>query len=156
VARTGGSTTLALCPTAVSLTMRGMRKKFSGGTIHKLPADLHAMLKGDTTAAALWEDITPLARNEWICWVESPKQPETRIRRLEVARSKMHGGMRRPCCWQGCSHQNKNNEKWFSRPPKNDESLVLAPKVLCVVYGVCCAFYAGFGAHDSLNCALGF
>ena len=54
---------------------------------------------------ALWEDITPLARNEWICWVTSGAKAETRVIRIEKALSKMKGGMRRPCCWAGCPHR---------------------------------------------------
>ena len=91
--------------------------QFSDGTIHKLPDDLRKMLQENCDAATLWEDITPLARNEWICWVESPKQAATRARRIEVGQSKMREGMRRPCCWQGCPHHNKNTAKWFQKPP---------------------------------------
>ena len=52
-----------------------------GGTVHDLPEDLEAALSGDAAALATWNDITPLARNEWICWVQSPKKPETRRKR---------------------------------------------------------------------------
>lgn len=76
-----------------------------GGTVHKLPDDLKKKLLSDKKMLALWQDITPLARNEWICWVTSPKKIETRVHRIEVAQSKMNSGMRRPCCWQGCSHR---------------------------------------------------
>ena len=80
-------------------------KKFANGTVHKIPEDFKKALLSDTKALAIWEDITPLARNEWICWVISPKQPETRIRRINVGLSKLRGGMRRPCCWAGCPHR---------------------------------------------------
>jgi uncharacterized protein YdeI (YjbR/CyaY-like superfamily) len=79
--------------------------KLSGGTIHPLPADLRSAIKGDAAAARLWSDITPLARNEWICWVTDAKKKETRQRRIEVGLDKMRGGMRRPCCWAGCQHR---------------------------------------------------
>lgn len=79
--------------------------KLSGGTVHALPADVREMIAKHPKIAALWEDITPLARNEWICWITSGKQKETRHVRLEKARSKMGGGMRRPCCWAGCPHR---------------------------------------------------
>jgi len=73
--------------------------------MHALPADLRNMLASDESLRSLWEDITPLARNEWICWVTSAKKPETRKRRIEIGRSKMKSGMRRPCCWAGCPHR---------------------------------------------------
>ena len=76
-----------------------------GGTVHELPADLRRAIAGDPAAKALWADITPLARNEWICWVSSAKKDDTRQRRIEVGIDKMRGGMRRPCCWPGCPHR---------------------------------------------------
>jgi uncharacterized protein YdeI (YjbR/CyaY-like superfamily) len=85
---------------------KGMTTKtLPGGTVHKLPADFRKAIQSDAAARTLWSDITPLARNEWICWVTSPKQEETRKRRIEVGLDKMRGGMRRPCCWPGCPHR---------------------------------------------------
>lgn len=52
-----------------------------------------------------WEDITPLARNEWICWVESVKSEETRLDHIRRAREELIEGKRRPCCWAGCPHR---------------------------------------------------
>jgi uncharacterized protein YdeI (YjbR/CyaY-like superfamily) len=77
----------------------------SDGIVHKLPADMQKMLVSDSKVRALWEDITPLARNEWICWVTSGAKAETRGIRLKKAYSKLKGGMRRPCCWAGCPHR---------------------------------------------------
>jgi uncharacterized protein YdeI (YjbR/CyaY-like superfamily) len=70
-----------------------------------MPADLQKALKTTPKAQALWEDITPLARNEWICWVISGKKAETRNIRIKKAISKLKDGMRRPCCWAGCTHR---------------------------------------------------
>jgi len=75
------------------------------GAIHKLPSDLRKAIESDAAAKSLWTAITPLARNEWICWVTSAKKEETRKRRIEVGLDKMRGGMRRPCCWPGCPHR---------------------------------------------------
>lgn len=72
---------------------------------HTLPADLKKGISADPKALAVWKDITPLARNEWICWVTSAKQEKTRERRIEVGVSKLRSGMRRPCCWAGCPHR---------------------------------------------------
>ena len=81
------------------------KKQISGSTVHKLPIDLQKAILSDQKVLSLWEDITPLARNEWICWVTSAKQDETRDRRVAVGLDKMSKGMRRPCCWAGCPHR---------------------------------------------------
>jgi uncharacterized protein YdeI (YjbR/CyaY-like superfamily) len=60
-----------------------MTKKLSAGVVHSLPADLRKALVSDSAARTKWEDITPLARNEWICWVISVKKPETRRQHVE-------------------------------------------------------------------------
>jgi hypothetical protein len=62
-------------------------------------------LKLDAAALATWHDITPIARNEWICWVESAKKQETRRKRIDWGRSSLREGKRRPCCWPGCPHR---------------------------------------------------
>jgi len=77
----------------------------AGGVVHQVPADLRDAITSVPAVRALWEDITPLARNEWICWVISGKKAETRGIRINKALSKMKGGMRRPCCWAGCVHR---------------------------------------------------
>lgn len=81
------------------------KMKLSGGVVHTMPADLKDAIVATPKVMALWEDITPLARNEWICWVISAKKEETRGIRIKKAISKMSGGMRRPCCWAGCIHR---------------------------------------------------
>lgn len=72
---------------------------------HTLPPDLRKALAASPAAKAVWNDITPLARNEWICWVTSGAKAETRMIRITKALSKLRGGMRRPCCWAGCPHR---------------------------------------------------
>ena len=79
-----------------------------GGTIHDLPSDLLGELTAHATALTAWHDITPLARNEFICWVEDAKKAATRERRVRRTREELEGGMRRPCCWPGCSHRERN------------------------------------------------
>jgi len=75
------------------------------GVAHTLPDDLRKAILSTPTVRKLWDDISPLARNEWICWVISGKKEETRGIRIKKALSKMKGGMRRPCCWAGCTHR---------------------------------------------------
>ncbi len=77
----------------------------AGGTVHPLPLDLRHALASDAKALAAWEDITPLARNEWICWTISVKQEETRKDHVKRVVSELKEGMRRPCCWIGCTHR---------------------------------------------------
>lgn len=77
----------------------------TASTVHKLPADFKAALAASPKALAVWNDVTPLARNEWICWVTSGKKAETRDIRIKKGISKLSGGMRRPCCWAGCTHR---------------------------------------------------
>jgi uncharacterized protein YdeI (YjbR/CyaY-like superfamily) len=76
-----------------------------GGVVHDLPSDLEAELTTHPKAQAAWQDITPLARNEFICWVEDAKQQATRERRIRRTREELEEGMRRPCCWPGCQHR---------------------------------------------------
>jgi uncharacterized protein YdeI (YjbR/CyaY-like superfamily) len=83
-------------------------ERISSGVVHEVPADLRDTLIGDRAALALWEDLTPLSRNEWICWVEDAKKDETRRRRIERVQSELKEGKRRPCCRAGCPHRKKN------------------------------------------------
>ena len=80
-------------------------KEISGGVVHDLPEDLRETLASDAEALAAWEELTPLARNEWICWAISVKKPETRMQHVERVRTELKEGMRRPCCWYGCIHR---------------------------------------------------
>jgi hypothetical protein len=82
-----------------------MAKTISSGLFHKIPADLKSALTSDTKALDLWESLTPLARNEWICWTVSVKQQKTRDEHVLRVVSELKEGMRRPCCWLGCIHR---------------------------------------------------
>jgi uncharacterized protein YdeI (YjbR/CyaY-like superfamily) len=81
------------------------QKGISGGVVHDRPEDLEGALKANPEALATWEDITPLARNEWICWVDSAKKQETRSKRIAWGCESLREGKRRPCCWPGCKHR---------------------------------------------------
>lgn len=80
-------------------------KKISGGTFHPLPADLRKALENSPKALVAWEDITPLARNEWICWVIAVQQEATRKEHIKRTITELKEGKRRPCCWLGCIHR---------------------------------------------------
>jgi uncharacterized protein YdeI (YjbR/CyaY-like superfamily) len=73
--------------------------------LHTLPKNFKDLLNKNPKAKATWDDITPLARNEWICWTTSAKQKETNERRLKIALENLSTGKRRPCCWAGCMHR---------------------------------------------------
>jgi len=83
-------------------------QRLPGGVVHRLPKDLRLELLASGTALDAWKDITPLARNEFICWVEDAKQQQTRERRIRRTREELEDGMRRPCCWPGCKHRERN------------------------------------------------
>lgn len=83
-------------------------KKMATGVVHDVPRDLARLLAADDAALTVWEDLTPLARNEWICWVEDARKAETRLKRLGRLREDLEAGKRRPCCWPGCPHRVKN------------------------------------------------
>jgi uncharacterized protein YdeI (YjbR/CyaY-like superfamily) len=72
-----------------------------------MPADLRSALIASPSALRAWEDITPLARNEFICWVDDARQETTRQRRISVAQDKLEKGQCRPCCWPGCQHRER-------------------------------------------------
>jgi uncharacterized protein YdeI (YjbR/CyaY-like superfamily) len=84
--------------------------KLQSGTVHTLPTDLKKALIADSESITAWNTITPLARNEWICWVEGAKLIETRARRVERTHTELADGVRRPCCWPGCMHREKNGK----------------------------------------------
>lgn len=91
-------------------------KNISGGVAHKLPADLQKALLSNSKALAAWENITPLARNEWICWTISVKTEQTRANHVKRTVSELAQGKRRPCCWIGCIHRTDKamspTQKW--------------------------------------------
>lgn len=75
------------------------------GTVHKTPKDIRDLVSSKQNTLDMWETITPLARNEWICWIEDAKKMETRKRRIEIMLDKFVQGKKRPCCWAGCPHR---------------------------------------------------
>jgi hypothetical protein len=82
-------------------------QRLPGGVVHRLPPDLREALTASGEAIDAWKDITPLARNEFICWVEDAKQQTTRERRIRRTREELEEGQRRPCCWPGCAHRER-------------------------------------------------
>lgn len=81
------------------------KKEVATGVVHRVPADLKKALLASSTVRNAWNDLTPLARNEWICWITAFKQAETRKHHIARAREELSEGKRRPCCWPGCPHR---------------------------------------------------
>lgn len=88
-----------------------IRKEIATGVVHTVPTDLRKVLLADDKARAAWNAITPLARNEWICWIESVKKTETRNYHIQRARAELKLGKHRPCCWAGCIHRSKKSKQ---------------------------------------------
>ena len=78
--------------------MSKMNPKPAGEEL-RVPTDLHQALAATPMAKAQWSDLTPIARRDFISWIDSAKQPETRRRRIERACSMLMAGKRRPCCY---------------------------------------------------------
>ncbi len=85
------------------------------GIVHELPEDLLQLLQDDSTLLLLWNNLTDIQRNEWICWVTIVKKIETRKEHLQRLQNEIKEGKKRPCCWPGCPHRNKNSRKWFNK-----------------------------------------
>lgn len=85
--------------------MEGEPGRIETGTVHEVPDDLKEALTSDPEALERWNDLTPLARNEWICWTISVKKAETRANHVARLKAELKEGKRRPCCWPGCRHR---------------------------------------------------
>jgi Bacteriocin-protection, YdeI or OmpD-Associated len=94
---------------------------FPQGTVHEAQEDLQAALQADAGVLALWTSLTPLGRNEFICWVDDAKRAATRARRIKRTVEELEEGKRRPCCWPGCIHRD-------DKPPGKWQQAVLAGK----------------------------
>lgn len=82
-----------------------VKEQLSQGVVHTIPKDLKNALLSDESVIERWNDLTPLARNEWICWTITTKKPETRKNHIDRIMTELIAGKRRPCCWAGCMHR---------------------------------------------------
>lgn len=83
------------------------------GVVHEVPEDLVAVFKAHPDVLSKWNALTPLARNEWICWVTIVKKQETRAEHIERLSAQLLEGKKRPCCWPGCPHRRESAKKYF-------------------------------------------
>ena len=88
-------------------------QELAQGTVHRASPDVEAAIRADPAVFNLWQGLTPLGRNEFLCWIEDAKQPATRARRIERTSAELREGKRRPCCWAGCIHRtDKAASRW--------------------------------------------
>jgi len=85
----------------------------ASGVVHEVPEDLENVLISNPKVLEYWNNLTPLARNEWICWVTIVKKQETRDEHLVRLQEDILNGKKRPCCWPGCPHRRESAQKWF-------------------------------------------
>ena len=87
------------------LYLRMTNPTLASGIVHDVPEDSQTILLSNPVTRDAWNALTPLARNEWICWVTSVKKPETRQKHIERVYGDLLKGKRRPCCWSGFPHR---------------------------------------------------
>jgi Bacteriocin-protection, YdeI or OmpD-Associated len=88
------------------------------GFLHEMPPDLQDAIDAVVGLQAKWDKLTPLAQNEWICWVTIVKKPETRPEHITRLKEDLLNGKKRPCCWPGCPHRRPSAAKYFTKKPK--------------------------------------
>lgn len=98
-----------------------MKKTILTGVVHRLPEDMKKILISDDEILNKWNSLTPIQRNEWICWVTIVKKSQTRSSHMQRMLSELKEGKRQPCCWPGCPHRRPNAKKYF----KNINSIKL-------------------------------
>ena len=92
-----------------------MTDKISNGILHEVPSDIEKVLTSNAELLAKWENLTPIQRNEWICWVTIVKKQETRNEHIGRMLEELKEGKRQPCCWPGCPHRRPAAQKWFKK-----------------------------------------
>ena len=94
-------------------SFNGVTNDFLHGVVHEAREDLQSAVRADPDTFALWQKLTPLGRNEFICWVDDAKQAQTRARRIVRTCEELREGKKRPCCWVGCIHRpDKAPSRW--------------------------------------------
>ena len=89
------------------------QREILSGVLHEVPADMAKAIAAENDVLPLWNGLTPIQRNEWICWTTSVKKPETRAAHIDRAIADLRAGKRQPCCWPGCPHRRPKAQKWF-------------------------------------------
>tara|TARA_R110002096_G_scaffold160973_3_gene327301 strand:- start:2579 stop:2875 length:297 start_codon:yes stop_codon:yes gene_type:complete len=92
------------------------KPEIATGVVHDVPEDIASVLTAEPALLEKWNGLTPLARNEWICWTTIVKKQETRDNHVARLRAEILEGKKRPCCWPGCPHRRESAKKWFREP----------------------------------------
>ncbi len=92
--------------------------KIEPGIFHEVPNDIQTALKDNLNILERWNKLTPIQRNEWICWITIVKKEETRLEHIHRMIKDIDEGKKQPCCWPGCPHRNPNAKKWFNKKVK--------------------------------------
>ena len=90
-----------------------METEILNGILHEVPDDMQKTLSSDAKLLEKWNKLTPIQRNEWICWITIVKKSETREDHIKRMGEELSEGKRQPCCWPGCPHRRPNAQKWF-------------------------------------------
>lgn len=88
------------------------------GVLHEVPDDMQKALSNNADSIVKWNKLTPIQRNEWICWITIVKKSETRVEHIDRMLEELNEGKRQPCCWPGCPHRRPNAQKWFKKLDK--------------------------------------
>ena len=105
-----------------------MSSKISGGLVHELPSDLESQLVA-SDLISIWEELSPIGRNEFICWIEDAKQEKTRSKRIHRAAERLLEGKKRPCCWVGCIHRTDKKPSKWQQAVLIDKKIIKKPSV---------------------------
>lgn len=95
--------------------MNSVKTTLLAGVVHELPEDMSDAILADEKITEAWNALTPLARNEWICWTTIVKKEETRQEHIVRLLEDVKKGKKRPCCWPGCPHRRESAKKWFKK-----------------------------------------
>ena len=91
-----------------------MHKTILSGIVHEIPEDIAKILLENDAILDKWNALTPIQRNEWICWVTIVKKEQTRAEHIIRMMDELKAGKRKPCCWPGCPHRRSSAQKWFN------------------------------------------
>lgn len=89
------------------------KKDIAASALHELPEDMEKVLRSNDELLEKWNAITPIARNEWICWTTIVKKQETRDEHIKRMEEDLLKGKKRPCYWPGCPHRNPAAAMYF-------------------------------------------
>lgn len=91
-----------------------MHKTILSGIVHEIPEDIAKILLENDAVLDKWNTLTPIQRNEWICWLTIVKKEQTRAEHIIRMMDELKAGKRKPCCWPGCPHRRSSAQKWFT------------------------------------------